>query len=49
MGEFDTERENHTQKGVINSLPDSNLEERPFLILDVRELDEYNTCHLISG
>lgn len=29
--------------------PDPNLQERPFLVLDVRDQDEYNLCHIITG
>ncbi|XP_067933943.1 centrosomal protein of 41 kDa A-like [Watersipora subatra] len=53
VGEFDTQHpaeSSSDNKGpVFQQLPDRNLEERPFLILDVRDQDEYNACHIITA
>lgn len=51
MGELNLDRNN--QK-VENEVPELELADRPYpdcpyLLLDVRDRDHYNSCHIISG
>lgn len=42
-------RDSTTPKSSIHEHVDFELEERPYLIVDLRDKDEFRTNHIVSG